>query len=57
MKPSQFTSVDSVFLNNIVSSGAFFARKFEPDAYVHDLEIPVRKYIINMLKAHAEHAE
>ena len=48
--PCQFTSVDSLFLSNLADSGAFFARKWQPDAVVYDLGIPVRTHIVNMLK-------
>ena len=48
--PCQFTSVDSLFLSNLVASGAFFARKFEQNAVVYDLGIPVRTYVVDMLK-------
>ncbi len=44
--PYEFASVGSPFVSSLVGSGAFFARKFCPDAMVEDLQIPVRTYIL-----------
>ena len=45
----------SVFLSNLVASGAFFARKFEPDAYVHDLHNADRTVL--MERVEGDHRE
>jgi len=48
-QPCAYKSVDSTYLENMVDSGAFFARKFHADAIVADLNISVRDYIVDYL--------
>ena len=48
-QPYDFMSVDTTYMKMLVTSGAFFARKFHSDALVEDMQIPVRTYIKNML--------